>query len=62
MARPSFAIFSQQYFDTILQDFGQVFLNEPIPRDPNLRVFKIPSRSDWGNDELRAATKDYRSR
>jgi hypothetical protein len=59
MARPSFAIFAQQYFDAILQDFGQVFLNEPIPRDPNLRVFKIPSRSDWGNDVLRAATKDY---
>jgi hypothetical protein len=59
MARPSFAIFAQQYFDTILQDFGQMFLNEPIPRDPNLRVFKIPSRSDWGNDVLRAATKDY---
>jgi hypothetical protein len=59
MARPSFSIFAQQYFDAILQDFGQVFLNEPIPRDPNLRVFKIPSRSDWGNDVIREATKDY---
>ncbi|NJM47262.1 MAG: hypothetical protein HC860_14820 [Alkalinema sp. RU_4_3] len=59
MARPSFALFAQQYFDAILQDFGQVFLNEPIPRDPSLRVFKIPSRSDWGNDVLRAVTQNH---
>lgn len=56
MSRPAFAIFAQQYFAALLCDFGTVYLNEPVPRDPNLRVYKIPSRSNWGTEVLSALT------
>lgn len=56
MSRPAFAIFAQQYFSALLSDFGTVYLNEPVPRDPNLRVYKIPSRSNWGTEILSALT------
>ena len=56
MFRPAFAIFAQQYLKAILSDYGNVYLNEPIPRDPKLRIFKHPSRSDWGTEYLRSIT------
>jgi hypothetical protein len=56
MLRPAFAIFAQQYLSALLGDFGSVYLNEPIPRDPNLRIFKHPSRSDWGTEFLKGVT------
>jgi hypothetical protein len=56
MFRPAFAIFAQQYLSTLLGDFGIVYLNEPIPRNPKLRIFKHPSRSNWGTDYLKAVT------
>ncbi len=56
MLRPAFAIFAQQYLNAILSDYGNVYLNEPIPRDPKLRIFKHPSRSDWGTEYLRSIT------
>jgi len=60
MARPTFAIFAQQYLYALLSDFGTVFLNEPIPRDPKLRVYKHPSRLNWGTEYLRAITAGSR--
>jgi hypothetical protein len=56
MFRPAFAIFAQQYLSVLLGDFGTVYLNEPIPRNPNLRVYKHPSRSNWGTEFLSAVT------
>jgi hypothetical protein len=56
MSRPAFSIFAQQYISALLNDFGRIYLNTPVPRDPNLRVYKIPSRSNWGANVLRAAT------
>jgi hypothetical protein len=56
MSHPTFAIFARQYFAALLGDFGTVYLNEPVPRDPNLRVFKFPSRSNWGTEVLSALT------
>ena len=58
MSRPAFAYFAQQYFAAILQNFGRVYLNEPIPRDPKLRIFKHPSRTNSGTTILSALTKD----
>ncbi len=58
MSRPSFAIFAQHYLDAILQGFGEVYLNEPMPRDPKLRVYKHPSRSNPATDVLKAALGD----
>jgi hypothetical protein len=55
MSRPAFAIFAQQYISTLLNDFGKVYLTTPIPRDPNLRVYKMPSRSNEEANLLRAA-------
>jgi hypothetical protein len=49
MSRPAFAHFAQQYFAALLNDFGTVYQNEPIPRDPKLRVYKYPSRSNFGS-------------
>lgn len=40
MSRPSFAIFVQQYLAALLNEFGTVYLNEPMPRDPKMRVYK----------------------
>lgn len=57
MSRPAFAIFAQQYFSALLGDFGTVYLNEPVPRDPKLRVHKIPSRFNWGTEVLSALTR-----
>jgi hypothetical protein len=48
MSRPAFAHFAQQYLAALLHDFGTVDLNEPVPRDPKLRVYKFPSRSNFG--------------
>ena len=56
MSRPAFAIFAQQYLSVLLGDFGIVYLNEPIPRDAKLRIFKHPSRSNWGTEYLSAIT------
>jgi len=56
MFRPAFAIFAQQYLKAILSDYGNVYLNEPIPRDPKLRIFKHPSRSNWGTEYLSSIT------
>lgn len=58
MSRPSFAIFAQQYLDAILNGFGEVYLNEPMPRDPKLRIYKHPSRSNPTTDVLKAALGD----
>lgn len=56
MFRPAFAIFAQQYLKAVLSDYGSVYLNEPIPRDPKLRIFKHPSRSNWGTEYLSTIT------
>ena len=56
MSRPAFSIFAQQYLSVLLNDFGTVYLNEPIPRDANLRVFKLPSRFNWGTECLKEIT------
>jgi hypothetical protein len=56
MLRPAFAIFAQQYLSTLLGNFGMVYLNEPIPRNPKLRIFKHPSRFNWGTEYLKAVT------
>lgn len=56
MVRPSFARFAQQYLAALLQDFGTVYLNTLVPRNPDLRVFELPSRNGWDTDYLRSAT------
>jgi hypothetical protein len=56
MSRPAFAHFAQQYFSALLNDFGTVHQNEPIPRDPKLRVYKFPSRSNFGSTLLSGMT------
>jgi hypothetical protein len=56
MSRPNFTIFAQHYLSVLLSDFGDIYLNEPIPRNPNLRVFKHPSRFNWGTEYLAAIT------
>lgn len=56
MFRPVFAIFAQQYLKALLSDYGSVYLNEPIPRDPKLRIFKHPSRFNWGTEYLSTIT------
>jgi hypothetical protein len=53
MSRPTFAIFAQQYLAALLYDYGTVFLNEPIPRNPKLRVFKLPSRTNSSTEFLK---------
>ncbi|MEL6457879.1 MAG: hypothetical protein AAFQ91_06465 [Cyanobacteria bacterium J06621_15] len=57
MSRPAFSIFAQQYLSVLLNDFGTVYLNEPIPRDANLRVFKLPSRFNLGTEYLKEITQ-----
>ena len=47
MSRPSFVIFAQNYLSALLSNYGNVFLNELIPRNPKLRVYKHPSRFGW---------------
>jgi hypothetical protein len=56
MSRPAFAIFAQHYLSTLLSNFGQVYCNTPVPRDPKLRICKSPSRLNWSTEFLRAAT------
>ena len=56
MSRPAFSIFAQQYLLALLNGFGTVYLNEPIPRDANLRIFKLPSRFNWGTEYLKEIT------
>lgn len=56
MSRPAFAIFAQHYLSALLGNFGTVYLNTPVPRDPKLRVYKVPSRSNWSTEVLKAAT------
>jgi hypothetical protein len=53
MSRTSFIIFAQHYLSALLSNFGTVFLNEPIPRNPKLRVYKVPSRSGWEGEYLK---------
>jgi hypothetical protein len=57
MSRPTFALFAQQYLAALLYDYGTVFLNEPIPRNPKLRVFKIPSRTNFSTETLKQLTR-----
>jgi hypothetical protein len=57
MSRPTFAIFAQQYLAALLYDYGTVFLNEPIPRNPKLRVFKMPSRTNFSTETLKQLTR-----
>jgi hypothetical protein len=57
MSHKAFSIFAQQYISALLHDFGKVYLNTPVPRDPNLRVYKMPSRSNEGTNLLRAVTE-----
>jgi hypothetical protein len=56
MSRSSFTIFAQQYFSALLSDFGAVYLDEPVPRDPKLRIYKLPSRKNFGTEILSALT------
>jgi hypothetical protein len=56
MFRPAFAIFAQQYLSVLLGDLGTVYLNEPIPRNSKLRIYKHPSRLNWGTEYLSAVT------
>jgi hypothetical protein len=56
MSRSSFTIFAQQYFSALLSDFGAVYLDEPVPRDPKLRIYKLPSRRNLGTEILGALT------
>jgi hypothetical protein len=56
MARPAFSIFAQQYLSALLHDFGTVYLNEPMPREARLRVFKFPARSSFSTDCLKSVT------
>ncbi|MCU0552556.1 MAG: hypothetical protein MUC48_24755 [Leptolyngbya sp. Prado105] len=57
MTRTSFNLFAQRYFSTLLSEFGTVYLNEPVPRDPKLRVYKLPSRNNVGTQILGAVTQ-----
>jgi hypothetical protein len=57
MSRSPFTLFAQHYFSALLHDFGTVYLNEPVPRNPDLRVFKFPSRTNWGTETLSALTE-----
>jgi hypothetical protein len=47
----------QRYLSALLAPFGTVYLDAPIPRDPNLRVFKHPSRGGWETDFLETITE-----
>lgn len=58
MSRPAFALFAQQYLAALLNDFGTVYLNEPMPRDPKLRIYKHPSRSNFSTAILESVTDD----
>jgi hypothetical protein len=58
MSRPAFALFAQQYLAALLNDFGTVYLNEPMPRDPKLRIYKHPSRSNFSTALLESVTDD----
>jgi hypothetical protein len=58
MQRPAFSNFAQQYFAALLHNYGTVYLNEPIPRDPKLRVYKFPSRSNFSTALLNELTAD----
>ena len=58
MSRPAFALFAQQYLAALLNDFGRVYLNEPMPRDPKLRIYKHPSRSNFSSAILESVTDD----
>jgi hypothetical protein len=58
MSRPAFAHFAQQYLAALLNDFGTVYLNEPMPRDPKLRIYKHPSRSNFSSAILENVTDD----
>ena len=57
MSRPAFALFAQQYLAALLNDFGTVYLNEPMPRDPKMRIYKYPSRSNFSTSILQSLTE-----
>jgi len=56
MTRTAFTSFAQPYLAALLHPFGTVYLNAPVPRDPTLKVFKLPARTDWGTEVVRAFT------
>jgi hypothetical protein len=58
MSRPAFALFAQKYLAALLNDVGTVYLNEPIPRDPKMRIYKYPSRSNPATALLQAVTEN----
>jgi hypothetical protein len=57
MSRLAFTHFAQQYLAALLNECGQVYCNEPVPRDPKLRVYKHPSRSNFGTAILGELTE-----
>ncbi|GAP99952.1 hypothetical protein [Leptolyngbya sp. NIES-2104] len=61
MSRPSFTRFAQHYWATLLAEFGTVYLDEPVPRAPTLRVHKYPSRSNFGTTVLETLTANQPS-
>lgn len=58
MSRPSFVIFAQNYLFALLSNYGNVFLNELIPRNPKLRVYKHPSRLGWESTYIKTLFND----
>lgn len=50
-------LITSQYLSVLLNDFGTVYLNEPIPRVPSLKIFKLPSRFNWGTEYLKEITQ-----
>ncbi len=56
MLRSTFRLFAQTYLSALLNEFGVVYLNEPVPRDPALRVYKFPSRNNSTAELFRAFT------
>lgn len=46
MARPAFLSFAQSYLIALLTPSGTVSIDQMVPHDPNLRVSKVPSRTN----------------
>jgi hypothetical protein len=53
MQHPTFRAFAQHYLASLLEASGTVYLDEMIPRNPNLRTYKHPSRTDSSISLLR---------
>ncbi|MGB8699949.1 MAG: hypothetical protein WCD18_11080 [Thermosynechococcaceae cyanobacterium] len=56
MSYSAFVVFTQHYFSTLLSDIGEVYCNQPVPRDPKLRIYKIPSRTNFSTEMLNLMT------